>query len=1074
MSPRAFHTSRSSHQQAAATAAPDAHQPPPPSMGGVHAHTFLKTGGIREQLRQWQELHGKDLDAKYKALEQVSDPDVGSASNNLTRLPDPSISLREEAEREEEEQRSIAHFSRTPELDDGSNVDNRFLMMGDLVELEFMKSERESIIAVFVRRGYAGAQVYTMHGRWMFTPERSIQYSIPGWVSPKLVEPLLEHLPDPQTMEELDELADSAYHEDLSVPRAVAVPLVNRMVQFHSESLEVYRKHSGALDNAHNLLAHETDLRYGSLMSAATTLLKTPGGKLPVTALFTVRKALKHAGFAFAIDPRSHRLTGYMQIRSKEQCKTVETVREWLREWQDDLAVRASWDADDDRAARRHKTKRGAEIVYSFLDKAKSIILASRQDREPTICGNIGPSKKRFPIAAASDAVRTHVDEQFDSNDTELVRFVEAWACHNMYLGLPRLESLPPLLLQATGLYENHDLRTSTGFVFLQEIGTIMPYENRVRSDQHLLLPSSQHSKPLQNLMTSLSRMADNHNFVDSMADLRHDWGDLPVFCIDDASAHEIDDGLSIESAGDGQWWVHIHIANPTAFFTRDHPLAKMARHMGESIYMPERAYMMLPRWATKRHFSLDNNRPALTFSVRMDSEGRPVEHKVRPGFVRNVLRLTHSEVVDILASEHKTEDSQQMKTIVVGGEPPPPRQHKTRAGQVSPQMKDQLKTLSRLSAKRINLRKAAGGVFFDMHHPKVEVYQNARGPGLAWDHPYRKGSRTTEGDPVIRLSSMGLKNWFAPTEGVTEVLVREMMLLACETAAKWCAERKVPAIFRSVVPKPDMPDAEEFLQNVVLPAAAKHPNGEYPMHLGVQYIYTLGETKLTTKPRAHAILGLEAYGKVTSPLRRYGDMILHWQIEAALREEARTRKSLVTDNKNADRSFLPFSAPVLDTIMLGLQPREKIILRSKSYADQFWIAQLLFRAFHYGEAAIPWQPVSESPFDPPADIASGSLPSSSPAAMMPNMTSTRARPPPPPQNYNCHVMIASSNPQALESIGCQNIELNVPTSMQRPDKFGLGDVKSGDVWECSVLYVDVYRRTTFVRPVRLVHRAEC
>ncbi|KAI7560940.1 RNB-domain-containing protein, partial [Hortaea werneckii] len=262
--------------------------------------------------------------------------------------------------------------------------------------------------------------------------------------------------------------------------------------------------------------------------------------------------------------------------------------------------------------------------------------------------------------------------------DTELVRFIEAWSLSQMFQGLPRIEALPPLLLQATGLYDEFELKTPTGLLFLQELGTVMPYENRVRFDQHLLLPSSQHSKPLQNLMTSLIEMGNNHSFVDTMEDLRHDWKELPVYCIDDAGAHEIDDGISVENAavasvGPKEWWVHTHIANPTAFFGRDHALSKMARHMGETIYMPERTYMMLPRWATSRHFSLGKDRPCLTFSARLNEKGEILENKIQAGRVRNVFRLTPQEVKGLLGVEEG--DDSPETVLTVGGEPPKPKE---------------------------------------------------------------------------------------------------------------------------------------------------------------------------------------------------------------------------------------------------------------------------------------------------------------------------------------------------------------------------------------------------------------
>ena len=1028
---RPIHTfSRLSQQAAAAVAESHFSPPPPEDISSAFGEQVKAKKGIRDQLRQWQELHGNREEDTKNQVDFDRDPDMGETSNNLTRLPDAGMSMRSRDQQEEEERQALTHFMHSPTDDlDSPPTDSRFLKTGDLVELEFPRSERDSLIAVFVRRLGYYTQFFTMHGRWVHVPERTVQYSIPGWVSPSLVEPLLKYLPEPESQSEMDELRNLAYMEDLSVPREVAAPLVSRMVQFHTESQEIYRRYAGTLDNAHNILAHDSDLRYGSLLSAATTLLKMPADKLPVTALFTIRKALSHAGFAFNIDRRSHRLTGYLQIRSKEQVQMVEQVRNWLREWQDDMAINSALEADQQP---KRRSSRGAHYVYSFLEKARNIVMKSRQNRDANAkYGNVGPSKQRFPITPDSDSVRVRADTQFTEQDTHLVRFIEAWACSNMYVGLPRIESLPPLLLQATGLYPDAELLPPTGFVFLQELGTIMPYENRVRFDQHLLLPSSQHSKPLQNLMASLMEMQHNIKFTDSMAQLRHDWGNMPVYCIDAASAHEIDDGLSIERAGTEEWWVHVHIANPTAFFERDHPLAKMARHMGESIYMPERTYMMLPRWVTTRHFSLGKDRPCLTFSAKLDGQGRTRDHKITSGIVRNVMRLTPDEVGKALQVD-VDQQGQEIK-MTVGGEPPPPRPRKSMLEFVTQAQVEELKVLQRLAEKRSDIRRAAGGVFFDMHHPDIAVWQQYNSSGLAWDHPHRKGARTVEGDPVIQLTTRGLRNWFSPQEDVVDVTVREMMLLACETAASWCAERQIPSIFRGTVRKPDQPDPDKYLKEVLEPAAQKMPRGEYPMHLGLAYIQALGSTALTTRPMPHKVLGLDCYGKVTSPLRRYGDMIVHWQIEAALREEAKRNKSLITQDRRADRSFLPFSNSVLSTIMLGLQPREFMIARSKAYAENFWTNMLLYRAFHYNECELPF---STAPGD------------GKPLS---------------------RVFISTDQMTNYFTLGCLNIDLNLQATMWRPERLGLEPTGRGDVWEVEVDFVDVYRRTMMFKPVRLV-----
>lgn len=1020
--------SRMYHKQAQPLTTKTYGGPPPPET----------PNSFRAKLRRWQEEHGKDMEHLYEAELPGAEEDAnGFVNDDFTRPGDTPRMVRRSDEAEDEQQ-AIAHFARSQAEDLEDDVtDPRFLFMGDLVELEYPSSDKEGMLAVFVRRVGPESQLYTMQGRWVHVAERNIQYAIPGWVSPELVEPLIAYLPDEEQAQNKEALRQNEFVNDISVPRNVAAPLVSRMVAFNRESQEIYRKHASTLDRAHDLLAHKEDLRYGSLVSAAEKLLKTPSDKLPLTALFTVRKALSHAGFAFNVDRRSHRMTGYLQIRSKEQVRMVDEVRGWMRDWQEDLAMHA---ASSKRQRQRHQPDAGAARIYRFIEHAKSIVTASRQDRQPTLGGNIGPSKVRHEITPDQDSVKTRADFRFNEADQQIIRFLEAWACSNMFMGIPRLHALPPLILQATGLYEDFDLNSQTGFMFLQEIGTILPYENRVRFDQHLLLPSSQHSKPLQTLMTNVVSMKNEPGFMDSMAEIRHDWGNLPVYCIDGASAHEIDDGLSVERATPAdsenpELWVHVHIANPTAFFSRDHPLAKMARHMGETIYTPERAYMMLPRWATQRHFSLANDRPCLTFSARMNARGETLEHKIRAGRIRNVHRLTPDETNELVGL--KSTSAQNLVNITVGGNAPPAAKRTSAVPRMGQSNIEDLKMLQRLAELRQDVRKAAGGVFFDSHKPEMTVWQNWRNAGLAWDHPHRKGARTVEGDPVINMQTQGLQNWFHAGDGARDILVREMMLLACEISTEWCAKRQIPTIFRGAVAKPGQPDSQEFYNNVCLPAIQKN-NGELPLHIGIDYIKTQGSVILSTKPLRHNLLGLNHYGKVTSPLRRYGDMILHWQIEAALREEARTGKSLLAPEGASlssplqpDRSFLPFSTPVLQSIMTGLQPREQMITRAKGAAESFWVAMLLFRAHHFGEAKLPFE--------------------------------------------TCHAYIAAQPWNQVGRVACILEELNIATSMRRPERQGLGlpEPRAGDRWECQIEQVDVFNREVRLKPFRLVSRWE-
>ncbi|KJX94388.1 hypothetical protein TI39_contig4199g00003 [Zymoseptoria brevis] len=1003
-----------------------------------------KTTGIRAKLRQWQQLHG-DESVEPDIPRQEDYVPSDEPLNTSTRLPDESTvhrSLVGQADVEENVAFASSDFT-SKEGYDGSGSDDaiQYVRPGDLVEIEFTGSERESIVAVHLRRLKAAGgfgQFLTMTGRWIHTREADVQYSVPGFVKPETLQSLLEYVPLPESMADIQELSERGFTEDLSIPRELAAPVVSKLLAFYEESLAIYRQSANALDAAHSILAHDTDLRYGSLMTAAKTLLQLSTEEVTEPALFAVHKALGHAGFAFNVDRRSHRVTGHMQIRSKGQVKSIETVRRWLREWQDDMAAQSVMTPAQ---RNKHKSLHGALVVHSFIRKAKTIVEKNRENRQPVSLGaNVGPSKERLPIAPKQDCVKVETSLDFDDYEQQVIRFLETWSCTSMFKGLPRIESLPPLILQATELYPNQALGAELGYLFLQEIGTIMPYENRVRFDQHLLLPSSQHSKPLSNLMNSLLAMSDNPDFKDSMADLRHDWKDLPVYCVDDAGALEIDDGISIEQAGidpDGrkQVWIHVHVANPTAFFDHLHPLAKMARHMGETIYMPERNYMMLPRWTTQNHFSLKANRPCLTFSAKLDADGTTIEHKVTPGIIRNVISITPGEVDGLLGLRGNSNELP-LRTYSVGGQPPPPRPRTSAVADLNAANIQDLKTLMALAEKRAAGRKAAGGLFFDSHRPDLQVWQTWRQPGLAWDQIYRKGSRTVVGDPIIQLQTRGLFNWFAPSASTSDVLVRESMLLACEISASWCAERKLPAIFRGTVQNPAAPDRESFYRDHVLPAMK--PDGEMPMWLGAQYVKSIGTTVLRTEPITHQMLGMPYYSKVTSPLRRYGDMVLHWQIEAALRHEAQTGEDLKVTKGN--RPFLPFSKPMLRTLMIGLQPREKMITKTKQNALMHWSAMLFFRKHHFGE---------DGGFSGPEFGSEG------------GKTVFR-------------IFVSSQPDFAVGRELCQATEMATNTSimLKDPTLFGIKDqAKLGDIWEAHIDYVSVYQRGPIMKPLRLVAR---
>ncbi|HEY9880978.1 MAG TPA: ribonuclease R family protein, partial [Leptolyngbyaceae cyanobacterium] len=100
--------------------------------------------------------------------------------------------------------------------------------------------------------------------------------------------------------------------------------------------------------------------------------------------------------------------------------------------------------------------------------------------------------------------------------------------------------------------------------------------------------------------------------------------------------------------------------------------------------------------------------------------------------------------------------------------------------------------------------------------------------------------------------------------------MVAEMMILAGEVAARYGQAHHLAIPFRSQ-PQPELPTDEELLQL---------PTG-WVRDCAIRRCMTRSEMSIV--PSRHATLGLDSYSQVTSPIRRYTDLLAHFQLKAHL-----------------------------------------------------------------------------------------------------------------------------------------------------------------------------------------------
>lgn len=144
--------------------------------------------------------------------------------------------------------------------------------------------------------------------------------------------------------------------------------------------------------------------------------------------------------------------------------------------------------------------------------------------------------------------------------------------------------------------------------------------------------------------------------------------------------------------------------------------------------------------------------------------------------------------------------------------------------------------------------------------------------------------------------------------------LVAEMMILGGEVAAKFAQTNNIPIPYR-YQEQPELPPLDTLMQ---LPSG---PVREF----AICRCMTKGSLGLYAS--RHAGLGLDAYAQITSPIRRYSDLLAHWQIKAFLREQP-----------------LPFTAEMLTEILQAIDPAIWDANQVEKQSVRYWSLEYLRR----------------------------------------------------------------------------------------------------------------------------------
>lgn len=144
--------------------------------------------------------------------------------------------------------------------------------------------------------------------------------------------------------------------------------------------------------------------------------------------------------------------------------------------------------------------------------------------------------------------------------------------------------------------------------------------------------------------------------------------------------------------------------------------------------------------------------------------------------------------------------------------------------------------------------------------------------------------------------------------------LVAEMMILAGEVAARYGQVHNIPLPFRGQ-PQPELPPEQELIQ---LPAGFVR---------ACAMRRCMPKSEMSTTPARHAGLGLSSYTQATSPIRRYTDLLTHFQLKAHLRGEQP-----------------PFTAIQLQEVMISVTSVTQEVTMVERQTNRYWALEYLRR----------------------------------------------------------------------------------------------------------------------------------
>ncbi|KIK66592.1 hypothetical protein GYMLUDRAFT_218022 [Collybiopsis luxurians FD-317 M1] len=700
---------------------------------------------------------------------------------------------------------------------------------------------------------------------------------------------------------------------------------------------------SRGLDVYETVRAKDDETKWGQVSIAEVARLLLPNRQPTVAHVFAAHKFLVSNSLHFVVS-HDYNTSRKFEVRPLADVKRFELISKWTK------------GADEEGK------------LQAFIRKAKDLI---KQNPSQT---RIGPPTKAI--------VPAHTWSPSDiSIITFLLQFLRPQYRSQQDPFLPVVQEI------VKQIYEEGDVFDETVHRLLLDIGAVAPWQNvtELRDDLDLDLDGRQESEGIAIVERSFRYYKSNsitqapagqilgpEDFypTDQAEAIRHDFGDMPVYVIDDIGAKELDDGLSVESLPNepDRAWVHVHVADPTSLLPPTHLLSKQAEARVQSVYFYQRTLSMLPKSFTHHPthgFSLGcqaddqpgsgtgKSQPTLTFSVKVDlTSGTILDYLIRPGVVRNIV-ITSYEAVD--GALGITPDRYEYP---FGRRPAPhtfPEFSERSIRDIELLYKTALAFVARRYRDNVFILSRAEAGLYDIKWPEFDSpivwarsFPSYSGSSLSSD------ASAVDKVPVSSYGGFPSMSYRVLTHDTNDLgsrsLVAEMMKLASRAASMFARDRDIPVIRRWATPP--VIQSEQALADIL---DARTSNGYIAPGDAALMKYVVGDSVAgySTDLKEHWGLGIpaeEGYAKGTSPLRRFGDMVVHWQIKHALVHEHVSRSSTSSGGPSVigvdGGKKVLFSREWLDDFAIRNGAAERMGKRVQGQYSAWWNVAWLMRRF--------------------------------------------------------------------------------------------------------------------------------